>query len=345
MFNPNLPLDIAESIESYWYRDARILTEEKHFLFKSMWNYVGRRDELKEVGSYFTTNLGDEPVVVLKNADGIVAFSNVCRHRGTTLAQDCGHMNKFICPYHGWTYDLKGKLLGCTEPDGWLKLEKERNGLPQFEVRLLGPWIFVNVNEVKQHISWERFTKGLVLPPLDRFVWHWREVFHIKCNWKVFIDNYVDGGYHIPYAHKELAAVADYSKYKTTLEEFIISQTVPLDHEGAMHDVRKGMAYYVWLFPNFMINISDGAMDTNHVVPIDTENCKVTFDFYYTPEFDKHHQHDSKIASDKIQEQDIVVCERVQQGLHSGKYSVGRYHSPREEGIYHFHKLLYRFIG
>lgn len=345
MFNPNLPLDTAESIESYWYHDKRILLDEKHMLFNSMWNYVGRKDLLPNVGSYFTVSIGDEPVVVLRNESGLAAYSNVCRHRGTVLAENCGHMNKFVCPYHGWTYDLTGKLLGCTEPDGWQKLDKKANNLPAFEVRTLGPWIFVNPNERKHGISWEKFTKGLVLPPLDMFEWKWREIFHIKCNWKVFIDNYVDGGYHIPYAHKALAAVADYSRYKTTLEEFIISQTVPLDNDGAMHDVRKGMAYYVWLFPNFMINVSEGAMDTNWVEPLGAEECKVTFDFYFTPEFDKQHQHDSKIVSDKIQMEDIQVCERVQKGLHSSRYSVGRYHSPREEGIYHFHKLLHRFLG
>lgn len=345
MFNPNLPLETAETIEAYWYYDPRMLVEEKHLLFKSFWNFVGRRDELPNVGSYFTTFIGDEPVVVVKNEDGISAFSNVCRHRGTILAEGAGHMHKFICPYHGWTYNLQGKLQGCTEPDGWKCLDKEKNNLPQFEIRTLGPWIFVNPNEIKQHISWERFIKGLVLPPLDTFQWKWRETFHIKCNWKVFIDNYVDGGYHIPYAHKGLAAVADYSKYETKLEEFIISQTVPLDHSGSMHDVRKGMAYYVWLFPNFMINVSEGAMDTNWVLPMGPEECKVVFDFYFTPEFDKQHQHDSKVVSDKIQVEDINVCERVQLGLHSGRYTVGRYHAPREQGIYHFHKLLHRFIG
>jgi choline monooxygenase len=254
-------------------------------------------------------------------------------------------MNKFICPYHGWTYDLQGKLLGCTEPDGWKCLDKEKNNLPQFEIRTLGPWIFVNPNEVKQHITWERFIKGLVLPPLDMFRWRSRKVYDLKCNWKVFVDNYVDGGYHIPYAHKKLAAVADYSKYKIDLEEFIITQTVPLDRDGDVHNVRKGLAYYVWLFPNFMINISDGAMDTNLVVPVDAENCKVIFDFYYTPEMDTLAQmYESERIADEIQCEDINICERVQLGLHSGRYSVGRYHT-REQGIYHFHKLLHRFIG
>lgn len=345
MFNPNLPLDVAETIEAYWYRDKRILHDEKHLLFKSMWNYVGRKAELPTNGSYFTTTIGDEPVVVLKNENGIEAFSNVCRHRGTTLADGHGCMHKFICPYHGWTYDLKGKLLGCTEPDGWEKLDKEKNGLPKFEVRTLGPWIFVNPSEINQGISWERFTKGLKLPPLDLFVWHWRETFHIKCNWKVFVDNYVDGGYHIPYAHKGLSQVADYSKYKTELAEFIVTQTCPLDHDGSMHGVRKGMAYYVWMFPNFMINVSEGAMDTNLVIPIDEENCNVVFDFYYTGEFDRPHQSESRHVTDQIQNEDVLVCERVQKGLHSGRYNVGRYHNPREEGIYHFHKLLHRFIG
>lgn len=339
-----MPLDVATSLESFWYYDRRILHDEKHLLFRSMWNYVGRVEELPHTGAYFTTTIGDEPVVVLKNDNGITAFSNVCRHRGTTLAQGHGEMKKFICPYHGWTYSLNGELTGCTEPCGWEKLDKEKNGLVVMQVRTFGPWIFVNPGEIKQHISWERFTNGLVLPPLDKFIWHWRETFNIKCNWKVFVDNYVDGGYHIPYAHKALAQVADYSKYKTDLAEFIVTQTVPLDNDGTVHGVRKGMAHYIWLFPNFMINISDGAMDTNYVVPLDEENCKVVFDFYYTNDFDMKLQAESRHVTDKIQQEDIMLCERVQKGLHSGRYISGRYHT-REAGIYHFHKLLYQFLG
>lgn len=344
MFNPLLPLETAESIDSYYYKDKRILRDENYLIFRSMWNYVGRKDMLPNIGSYFTASIGGEPVVVLRNM-GISAFSNVCRHRGTVLVEGKGDMNKFICPYHGWTYDLNGKLLGCTEPCGWEKLDKEKNSLPQFEVRNIGPWLFVNPNEYKHNISWEKFTKGLKLPPLDRFTWKFQQVFYIKCNWKVFVDNYVDGGYHIPYAHKALAAVADYSEYKTEIDEFIVTQTVPLDGNGAVHSVRKGMAYYVWLFPNFMINISDGAMDTNYVTPIDEENCKVVFDYYFTPEFDTSQMAKSKFVTEEIQAEDIKVCERVQTGLHSGRYTVGRYHNPRESGIYHFHKLLHRFIG
>lgn len=334
-FNPHLPLESAKSIESWWYYDRGIFTKEKLAIFKSSWIYTGKTTQLQNVGSFFTTQIGDEPIVVVRNENGIDAFANVCQHRGTVLSEGCGHMNKFICPYHGWTYDLKGKLLGCTEPDG-LRLNKNLNGLAEFEVRNIGPWIFTN--QVRHPgFSFENFIKGLRLPSLDGFTWHSQEIFDIKCNWKVFVDNYLDGGYHIPYAHKSLAAVVDYSKYKTELTPFIVIQTVPLDGE-----VRKGMAYYVWLFPNFMINVSDGAIDTNYVVPVDEENCRVIFDFYFTPEFSK--REDSKIVSNKIQQEDIKICERVQQGLHSERYNTGHYHA-REEGIYHFHKLIHRFIG
>lgn len=342
MFNPLLPINTAKTIEAWWYYDKGILNKEKNTIFKSCWNYIGKNTQLSNPGSFFTTIVNEEPVVVVKNENEINAFANVCRHRGTILAEGCGQIHKFICPYHGWTYDLKGKLLGCTEPDGWTQLDKEANGLSEFDVRNIGPWIFINQ---KKHpvVSFESFIKGLTLPPLDRFVWFTQEIFDLKCNWKVFVDNYVDGGYHIPYAHKALSAVADYSKYRTELAQYLITQTVPLD--DTVHNVRKGMACYVWLFPNFMINVSDGVMDTNYVVPLDEENCRVYFDFYFTPEFDENSRIESKKVTDKIQQEDIELCERVQKGLHSGTYNTGRYHNPREEGIYHFHKLLSRFIG
>ncbi len=332
-FKPFLPLESAESLDAFYYYDRKIFLTEKRSIFNGMWHYVGRKDQVSSVGSFFTTNIGDEPIVVLRNQEGIAAFSNVCRHRGTTLAQDHGSMNKFVCPYHGWTYDLNGSLLGCTEPNGWQCLDKEANGLVKFEVQSIGPWIFVN----RSHVSFDRFIKGLKLPPLDRFAWRWQKVYDIKCNWKVFVDNYLDGGYHIPYSHQDLATVADYGNYKIEQSEFSVTQTVPL---GDTNDVRKGMAYYVWLFPNFMINVSEGVLDTNLVIPVDEENCKVVFDFYFTPEVKLEAISRSEVITNRIQEEDIEICERVQRGLRSNHYKTGRYHV-REEGMYYFHKLVY----
>ena len=106
---------------------------------------------------------------------------------------------------------------------------------------------------------------------LERLFWFERRQYTVNCNWKVFVDNYLDGGYHVPHIHGGLNSVLDYSNYKIeTGERFCVqsSPIVPNVGEGKTAEVRKGeRAFYYWIYPNLMINIYDGVMDTNLVIP------------------------------------------------------------------------------
>lgn len=320
MFNPQLPLEEAYTLPAIYYTCP---LDERHVFHKS-WHYAGRTDQVRAVGDNFATTIAEEPVLVVKNETGIEAFANVCRHRGTVLHEK-GSCNKFVCPYHGWTYSLKGELLGCTEPEGMVNFNKQENGLTKFKVQVHEPFIFVNVDGKKEPLI------GL---PETGLSYHGKKTYDVRCNWKVFVDNYLDGGYHINYAHKKLAEAVDYSSYKTTINGDIVAQEAPLSGS----DIRKGSAQYIWVFPNLMVNISEGAMDTNLVVPVDNENCKVIFDFYFDGSISSS---DSIELSDRIQREDIEICERVQRGLHSSSYHAGRFNVKREAAVYHFHKLYH----
>ena len=123
--------------------------------------------------------------------------------------------------------------------------------------------------------------------PLDLDNLHWMERRHytFDCNWKVFVDNYLDGGYHVPHLHKGLDSVLDYSNYTIENGERFCLQSSPIVSEGAEPQtgaVRKGTrALYYWIYPNFMINWYDGAMDTNLVIPRGIDKTEVIFDFYF----------------------------------------------------------------
>ena len=109
------------------------------------------------------------------------------------------------------------------------------------------------------------------------------------CNWKVFVDNYLDGGYHVPYLHKGLDSVLDYSNYMIENGEHFCLQWSPMCREGAEAQtgaVRKGdRALYYWIYPNFMINWYEGVMDTNLVIPRGVDQTEVIFDFYFPDVF------------------------------------------------------------
>jgi choline monooxygenase len=164
----------------------------------------------------------------------------------------------------------------------------------------------------------------------------------------VFVDNYQDGGYHVNTVHPALAGAIDYARYHTDLGEHATVQVSPLrpTDAGNVAHTRTGVAaYYWWVFPNFMVNLYSGVMDTNLVLPLGPERCKVIFDWFFPADASPEFIRDSIAVSDQVQREDIAISEEVQHGLHCRTYRAGRFSVRREEPVYHFHKLLARFLG
>jgi choline monooxygenase len=161
------------------------------------------------------------------------------------------------------------------------------------------------------------------------------------------VDNYLDGGYHVPHLHKGLDSVLDYSNYTIENGEHFCLQSSPLVSEGAEQQtgaVRQGeRALYYWIYPNFMINWYDGAMDTNLVIPRGVDQTEVIFDFYF-PDISESAR-ERNLASievgQRIQDEDVSICKSVQRGLGSRAYQAGRLSVRREAGEHLFHRLLH----
>ena len=173
-----------------------------------------------------------------------------------------------------------------------------------------------------------------------------RRHYTFDCNWKVFVDNYLDGGYHVPHLHKGLDSVLDYSNYMIENGERLCLQWSPMVSEGAEAQtgaVRKGeRALYYWIYPNFMINWYDGAMDTNLVIPRGVDKTEVIFDFYFPDVSEDARERNlaSIEVGQRIQDEDVAICKSVQRGLNSRAYEAGRLSVRREAGEHLFHRLL-----
>ncbi|MGC1493016.1 MAG: SRPBCC family protein, partial [Candidatus Acidiferrum sp.] len=174
-----------------------------------------------------------------------------------------------------------------------------------------------------------------------------RRVYTLNCNWKVYVDNYLDGGYHVPHAHKGLSSVIEYTKY--TIENFSRAclQSSPLStdssSEAGVAATRQGRAFYLWLYPNFMINAYEGVMDTNLVLPLGVDRCAVIFDYYFADaSADAEARNEKSIAvSERVQDEDVAICDAVQRGLGSRTFVAGRLSVRREAGEHLFHRLLH----
>jgi choline monooxygenase len=182
---------------------------------------------------------------------------------------------------------------------------------------------------------------------LANLQWLERRRYTLNCNWKVFVDNYLDGGYHVPHLHKGLDSVLDYSNYTIENGERFCLQSSPMvsrAEDDSVSAVRTGQrALYYWLYPNFMINCYEGVMDTNMVRPLAIDRTEVIFDFYFADVSASARERNraSVNVGERIQQEDLDICQSVQRGLQSRAYNAGRLSVRREAGEHLFHRLLH----
>jgi choline monooxygenase len=349
-YDDRAPLSQAFTIPAAWYTDPRIAELERLNVFSKTWQLVARTDQVKSAGQFISTTVAGEPIVVVRGNDGVLrAFYNVCRHHAAAVVtQPCGQASILRCPYHGWNYGLDGSLKGMPEFDGVENFDRAQNGLVPIRVETWECFVFVNLDDQAQ--SLKDFLGSLVprIAPLGISQLHYfdRRTYDIHCNWKVFVDNYLDGGYHVPHLHKGLNSVLDYKHYTIENEDRYCLQSSPMvasDEDAATGSTRKGdRAWYFWQHPNLMINCYAGYMDTNLVIPVDEDHCHVIFDFYFADvtETSREYNEQSVNVGNRVQEEDLGICEDVQRGLKSRAYRAGRLSVRREAGEHLFHKLL-----
>jgi phenylpropionate dioxygenase-like ring-hydroxylating dioxygenase large terminal subunit len=353
LYNPCNPLEKAWTIPAPWYFDGDFYELERGGVFAASWQAVGRVEQVSERGGFFTAEIAGEPIVVARGEDGVLrAFYNVCRHHAAavvTEAQGCA--KQFRCPYHGWTYGNDGALKGMVEFEGVCDFDRAKNGLVPIRVDAWENFVFVNLDgQAPPLLEFLGEVSGIVAPLgiSKKLTFFDRRVYTLQCNWKVYVDNYLDGGYHVPHAHKGLSSVIEYTKY--TIENFARAclQSSPLSadagSETGVAATRQGRAFYLWVYPNFMINAYEGVMDTNLVLPLGVDKCAVVFDYYFadTSIGAAERNRESIAVSEKVQDEDEAICDSVQRGLGSRAYVAGRLSVRREGGEHLFHQLLHR---
>jgi len=350
-YNESAPLAEAYTIPASWYTDSRVAQLENEKVFAHTWHAVARTDQVESPGQYVTALVADEPIVVVRGSDSqLRAFYNVCRHHAMIVMNEpCGRAQHLRCPYHGWTYSLEGQLRGVTDFEEVCHFDRAQNGLVPARVETWENFVFVNLHSRAPSLHyWLGALVGLAHPlGFKELKFVERRSYTIQCNWKVYVDNFLDGGYHVPHMHKGLNSILDYANYTIENVGRCCVQSSPVsigtDSEASAAATRKGdRAFYFWQYPNFMLNWYEGYLDTNLVIPLAVDRCEVIFDFYFgdISASQMPYIRESIGVSERVQQEDIVICEGVQRGLGSRAYQAGRLSVRRETGEHLFHRLL-----
>ncbi|MES2490168.1 MAG: aromatic ring-hydroxylating dioxygenase subunit alpha [Pseudomonadota bacterium] len=212
---------LTYSTEAFLSRDYAKAEGDK--LWAKVWQHAGRVEEIPEVGSFITYNVGVESIIIVRTAaDTIKAYHNVCSHRGRQLVDTppethsaCGKRNVFVCGFHGWRYDLDGNCTHKLDEGDWKgTLTDVRTHLGEVKVDTWGGWLFINMdpNCVPLHEYLDPVTKTLGPFSMEKMRYKWRQWVIFDCNWKTAIEAFMEP-YHVEGTHTQLLKYGQYYAY------------------------------------------------------------------------------------------------------------------------------------
>jgi choline monooxygenase len=344
LFQPQ-PLETARALPAELYTDPLALAFEQREIFARHWQLVAHVSQLSGSGDHIVAELAGVPVIVVRGADGeLRGMHNVCRHRAGPLALCDGRAARSLrCRYHGWTYALDGQLRSAPEMGDAADFDPGAIRLAPVHVAIWRGLVFAAL-EPRMPLAavLEGMDERLGTRDFSQYVFDRRVAYEVDCNWKVYVDNYLEG-YHVPHIHPALNKLLDYRSYVTQARHWHSLQYSPMENAGNFYGEGEALYYFTW--PNFMLNILPARLQTNRVIPLGPHRCRVEFDYLYPPGAapgEAERRAEDLRFSDEVQREDGEICAAVQKRLASGVYEPGRLNPKRENALHHFQELLRR---
>lgn len=264
-------IDAGHSLPSWVYTDPEVWEAEKQAIFYHHWHYFGHESLLDEPGKYVTTSIQDQELFLTRDTSGVIrAFYNVCRHRGHPLVQGEGQKTRFACPYHAWTYDLTGSLIGAPGTRNSKSFSRADIRLAEVRVEKMLGFIFVNLDPdaptLADYVGDLPNEIRSAVPDVEKMrPIQGGEYFNskVRANWKIVIDNYQEC-YHCGPAHGTFPKLFDLGSMRQSFSKNYSCQVLrgtstpenapyPIDPATDMRD-----GHFWMLYPNTVIGSIPG---------------------------------------------------------------------------------------
>jgi phenylpropionate dioxygenase-like ring-hydroxylating dioxygenase large terminal subunit len=339
---------VETSLPWAWYADPDVLRREGERIFARTWQYAGHTGQVGENGTYFSSTVGQIPVVVTRARDGkLRGFLNVCRHRGHVVVDGEGKRAALQCPYHAWTYDLDGSLRAAPRSDREPGFDAEELGLVPVQVDTWGPFIFVNPDQDASPLAdalGDVPAQLAEILDIDALEFRFRAESELETNWKVSCENFLEC-YHCAVAHPGFSAAVDVSPdaYRLEARGLVSSQFGPLRQNGdsflAGGEVPRSQFHFLW--PNFGLNVFPGNpnLSCGPMLPIAPERTARFLDYFFAPDADPAWVDELIAFDEQVGREDRALVEGVQRGVRAGVLREGRLLSESEQLVAHFQRL------
>jgi len=332
------------------YSDPDVLRREEERILRPAWQYAGHTGQLGAGAGYFATRSGRTPVVVTRDGDGVLrAFVNVCRHRGSVIAEGEGSRETLQCPYHAWTYGLDGRLRAAPRSEEEPDFPRDELGLAPVAVDTWGPFVFVNAGADPEPLSAALGSLPAQVAELldvDALVHHSRWEAEVAANWKIVCENFLEC-YHCSVAHPAFSAVVDVSPdaYLLSTEGNLSSQRGPLRTVTPEDELPRAQFHFLW--PNLGINIFGGKpnLSIGPIVPLAPDRTYRFLDYFFGADVGEEWIAELLAFDDQVGKEDRELVERVQRGVASGAVERGVLMGRSEQLIGHFQALTAAALG
>jgi phenylpropionate dioxygenase-like ring-hydroxylating dioxygenase large terminal subunit len=352
------------------YTEEEFLDFERQAIFANEWLCVGRASRIPNVGDFFTTTVNTEQIIVTRAKDGEVhAFSSICQHRGMQIEDGAGNCSKFTCPYHMWSYDLTGRLLGAPAMERTEGFNKKEYPLPSLKVELWQGFIFV-------HFDPEAAPLAPTLATYEPYLAHY-DLEHAVCpgtfvledlpwNWKVMFENFNDG-YHANKLHHTIQdfCPSELAAFPVTWTEDsnVIFRTNGYTHiDGGFNATTKALmpifpqlteeerwrSTFALMPPSLCFGTAPDQAFFFIVRPKTADTIDVEIGYLFHPDALQHPMFDhllemSDAGVQVFVKQDQDATTKVQRGMHSRFAARGRYSWQEESHVYFNRWLVQRY--
>ena len=347
------------------YSDPARAAAERTALFRDLPLFMGLSSRLAAPGDFVTEDVAGMPMLLARGADGTVrAFANICRHRGAPVAQGCGNARAFTCPYHGWTYDLAGRLLGTTDKVGFAGLDLGRHGLVPLPAVERHGMLFVRPKPLQPgespdlDIDASLGPLGADLAALELETYPMFSVDRVapRINWKFAIDTFLEG-YHIPHLHRKTIAPYFIGNCGTFdgagLHGRMCVARTSIDSVRSLPEGERNYREHVisvyQLFPNTILIWQVDHIEIWRAFPgrDDPSHCDIELTLYKpggTTRPDSYWEKNRDIAIRTVMEEDFPLGERMQIGFEAGVTEEVIY-GRNEPSLVHFHSSIRAALG
>jgi choline monooxygenase len=319
----------AQTLPSSLYRDADAYAHERKRIFGRTWQFLGHESQIAAPGAYIATTLADFPLLAIRGKDNeIRAFHNVCRHRaGPLVDEGKGACQDFLtCRYHGWRYALDGRLASARDFGAAKDFDPRDFGLIKLQCQTWRGFIFANMDPDAAPLSelvapLERAMAGI---DFKQLVFTRHTTHPIKCNWKTYAENYLEG-YHIPIVHPGLNAAVDTSRYEVDVEDNVAF------HRAPPSDGAPVAGLWALLWPALAVNVYTNGIMMERICPVGHGQTRLDYMYFFQDGTSQLDVAKAVASSEVTTEEDVMITEAVQRNLDAGAYDIGRL-SPRHEG-------------